>query len=163
MHYVTKVIQKIWNSGGWAPLTVFIAHEILSHVFNAYEAWPQLDIPFHFGGGLAMAFFISRCFQGLPREQMNRSRTVLLELILVGSLTATAAVFWEFGEFGADQLFGTNIQVSLANTMQDVALGLAGAVSFIVFRARQLRAGRAEVIELTLDWLDYRDVHSKLR
>jgi hypothetical protein len=78
---------------------------------------------------------------------------VVLELVLVGSLTATAAVFWEFAEFTVDQLFATNVQVSLANTMKDLALGVAGAGAFILIRARQLRAGGREIREVASEWV----------
>jgi hypothetical protein len=104
---------------------------------------------------LAIAFFISRCFRLLPREMatIKRSRIVLLELLLIGSLTATAAVFWEFAEFTIDQAFGMNVQISLANTMQDLAMGISGATLFIFIRSRQLRVGASELREITSDWL----------
>jgi len=103
-----------------------------------------------------MAFFLSQCFRALPREVVRSSRLVVLELVLIGSLTATAAVFWEFAEFTYDRAFGTNIQVSLANTMQDMAMGIAGASAFMVGRARQLRAGRRELREVASDWMSGR-------
>ena len=153
---ISRAIRKVWYVGGWVPLLVFGTHVFLSRVLDAYKIWPPTDIPMHFMGGLAMAFFISKCFQTLPRGEVRKSRTDILELVLVGSLTATAAVLWEFAEFSVDQFFGTNIQVSLANTIQDMALGLGGASLFIVFRARQLRTGRAEITELALDWIEFR-------
>jgi hypothetical protein len=107
----------------------------------------------HFAGGLAMAFFVSRCFRALPRKGIRSSRLVVLEFILIGSLTATAAVLWEFTEFTLDQIAGSHVQVSLANTMQDMALGILGAVVLIAFRARQLRAGRAELRDVAVEWI----------
>jgi hypothetical protein len=62
-------------------------------------------------------------------------------------------VFCEFAEFTADQLFDRNVQVSLANTMRDMALGVAGSIAFILLRARQLRVGRTEFQEITSDWI----------
>ena len=153
MTFMRIAIRKIWSVGGWAPVLVFSIHLFLSRVLHAYDNWPPSDIPMHFAGGVAIAFFISKCFQTLPREGSKRSRVVVLELILVGSLAATAAVFWEFTEFSVDQIFGTNIQRSLANTMQDMALGISGAAVYILLRARQLRAGTGEIAEVTLDWL----------
>ena len=152
MTEIVKTCWKVLKVGGWAPLLVFATHVFIDRVLNAYELWPPIDIPMHFSGGLAIAFFISRCFQTLPREAVQRSRLVVLDLLLVGSLTATAAVFWEFAEFSLDQVFGTNVQVSLANTMKDMAMGISGAIVFILIRARQLRAGATELKELTVDW-----------
>jgi len=107
----------------------------------------------HFSGGVAIAFFISRCFQALPRGRVRRSRVVLLEPLLIGSLTASAAVCWEFAEFTVDQLFGSNIQTSLANTMQDLAMGISGAIVLILIRIKQLRVGISEVQEFAFDWI----------
>lgn len=153
MKDIAKTFTKILRVGGWAPLLVFSLHVFSGRVLNAYEFWPSFDIPMHFSGGFAIAFFISRCFETLPREAVPRSRRVVLELLLIGSLTATAAVFWEFAEFTLDQVFGSNVQVGLANTMKDMALGIAGSLSFIFIRARQLRAGASELRELTNDWI----------
>jgi hypothetical protein len=149
-----KIGLKILTAGGgWVPMTVFIIHAFLSQVIHLYDLWSPADIPMHFTGGVAIAFFISRCFQLLPRESIKRSRIALLELLLIGSLTATAAVFWEFAEFSIDQLFGTNVQVSLANTMQDMAMGILGSIFLIAIRIRQLHIGTRELREITFDWV----------
>ena len=46
-----------------------------------------------------------------------------------------------------------NVQVSLANTMQDMAMGMLGAVLVITVRVWQLGAGRAEIREVASEWL----------
>jgi len=125
----------------------------VSRVFNGYRLWPSTDIPMHFAGGMAIAYFISRSFRRLPRESVARSRVVVLELLLIGSLTATAAVLWEFAEFAVDQVFASNVQVSLANTMRDLATGLSGGALCILVRSRRLRVGLREFRDLTGDWL----------
>lgn len=149
-----KTSWKIFRVGGWAPFTVFALHVLLGKGFHVYDIWPPIDVPMHFAGGFAFAFFVSRCFQELPRGMVQRSRSVVLELLLIGSLTATAAVFWEFAEFSADQMFGSNIQVSLQNTMKDLAMGVLGSMAFIAVRARQLRVGSIELREITKDWVE---------
>ena len=146
-------LKALTAGGGWIPFLVFTAHLLLSRVLYLYKLWPSIDIPMHFLGGVAIAFFVSRCFQLMPRVSVKRSRVVLLELLLIGSLTASAAVFWEFAEFSYDQLFGTNIQISLANTMQDMAMGILGAIVFILIRIRQLRVGTRELRDITFDWV----------
>ena len=77
----------------------------------------------------------------------------MLELVLVAALATTAAVVWEFAEFSVDQAFGTNVQVSLANTMKDLAVGMAGAGLFLVVRVRQMRAGGHEIRAVVTDWI----------
>lgn len=149
-----KTSWKIFKVGGWAPFTVFALHVLLGKGFHVYDVWPPIDVPMHFAGGFAFAFFVSRCFQELPRGMVQRSRIVILELLLIGSLTATAAVFWEFFEFSLDQIFKSNIQVSLQNTMKDLAMGVMGSMAFIAIRARQIRLGCTELIEITKDWVE---------
>jgi len=144
---------KIFKVGGWAPFTVFVIHVISAKVFNLYELWPEFDVPMHFAGGFAFAFFVSQLFQELPRGLVQRSRSVVLELLLIGSLTVTAAVFWEFFEFTLDQIFKSNIQISLQNTMKDLAMGIIGSMAFIVIRAKQLQVGSSELKEITKDWI----------
>jgi hypothetical protein len=146
---------KILRIGGWVPLLVFTIHLFLSGVVHVYDMWPPFDIPMHFAGGLAIALFVSRCFQTLPREdvRIRKSRVVLLELVLIGSLTATAAVCWEFMEFTGDRLFGSNVQLGLANTMQDMAMGILGAMVVMLVRSRQLHVGSNELREITADWV----------
>jgi hypothetical protein len=134
-------------------LFVFAIHVFIDRVFGLYEIFPPIDIAMHFSGGIAIAYFISSCFQKLPRESIQRDRIAILELLLAGTLTATAAVFWEFAEFSLDLVFGTNVQVSLANTMKDMALGIAGALAYITVRSRQLRIGVSEVHKLTTEWV----------
>ena len=154
MKAIINVAWKIFRVGGWAPVSVVILHGlIVNSILNLYKIWPPIDMPMHFLGGLAFALFVSRCFQELPRGTVQRSRSVVLELLLIGSLTATAAVFWEFTEFTTDQLFNRNVQVSLANTMRDMALGITGSIAFIVIRSRQLRIGRNDLEEITSDWV----------
>ena len=147
------VVEKVFRVGGWAPLMVFGIHVILSRVFNAYVVFPPTDIPMHFAGGVAMAFFISRCFQVLPREVVRSSRLVALELILVGSLTASAAVVWEFVEYACDQAFGSNIQRGLDNTMRDMGLGIAGALVVMALRFRALNARPEELRDVAAEWM----------
>jgi hypothetical protein len=148
-----EAVRKVVLVGGWAPLVVFSTHVFLSRGLNAYRHWPPTDIPMHFAGGLAMAYFISRCFRELPREITRSHRVSILELLLIGSLTTSAAVVWEFVEFTCDRIFESNVQVSLANTMQDMALGMAGAAVVVAARARQLRAGRAALVAVAGDWI----------
>jgi hypothetical protein len=152
MKGVLEACRRVMTIGGWAPLTVFLVH-VVAGVLGAYTRWPDTDIPMHLAGGVAMAFFLSRCFRALSRGVVRSGRLVVLELVLVGSLTITSAALWEIAEFACDRTLGSSIQVSLANTMQDMAIGIAGALAFVVFRARQLRAGRRELRDVVRDWM----------
>jgi hypothetical protein len=135
------IVRVLTVGGGWAPLAVF-ALDVVAVALGLYGPWPAIDIPMHFLGGIAIAFFFSRSFHALPGDSVRADRRALLELLLVGSLTATAAVSWEFLEYTLDHVLGTRFQIDNDDTMKDMAIGIAGGVVFILARARQLRVGR---------------------
>jgi hypothetical protein len=150
---VIKGLVKIFKIGGWAPLALLTIHIFISRVLHLYILWPPTDIPMHFLGGVTTAFLISRCFQFLPRTVYQKDWLALLEIVLIISLTATTAVFWEFQEFIRDQLLGSNIQISLANTMQDLAMGILGASVFAFFRSKRLHIEVRQVKQIATDWV----------
>ena len=153
MEPLRRALFKLFVTGGWAPCLVFSVHVVATQVFGIYEVWPAADVPMHFAGGLSIAFFISRAFRALPREIVRSSRLVVLEAILVLSLGTSAAVVWEFAEFSLDAFAGTNVQVSLANTMQDLAMGMLGAAVMVAIRASQTRARHTDVLHVAEEWL----------
>jgi hypothetical protein len=120
------------------PMTVLVAHLVASKVLNLYMVFPNLDIPAHFAGGLAIAYTSTQILSYLEKEKVTAPLNPVLFLIFIFSLTGTATVFWEFVEFIYDQLLNTNIQISLANTMQDQFMGLLGGVAWIFIYTRQL-------------------------
>ena len=127
------------------PATVLLAHLIASRVLHLYLIFPNLDIPFHFIGGLSIAYMsVSLLSFAIQEKLLPGSLPNSLSLVLIFTVTATATVFWEFAEFIADQLMSTNIQVSLANTMQDQFLGVLGGTTWIMIIARKFDISRAE-------------------
>ncbi len=130
---------------GWAPLTVFITHLVVSYGLDGYTLFPSIDIPIHFLGGFAMAYFLSRCFAALPDRLIARDVRKLTEFVVVASLTTTVTIFWEFAEFTSDALLGTHTQQGLGDTMLDMALGMLGGVCFLLMALRQGSVG--EVIK----------------
>lgn len=114
----------------WAPGAVFLLHVFVSRVLNAYALFPPLDIPMHFFGGVAIAYFCAACLGALPDEAVAaRFRIVLFGAATFAS-TCTAAVFWEFAEFLSDRYFGTHAQGGLEDTLLDLALGAGGGLTF---------------------------------
>jgi hypothetical protein len=81
---------------------------------------------------------------------------IVLEAVLIASLTVTAAVAWELLEFALDTMTGSNLQVSLTNTMQDLALGMLGAAAVVVVRARRTGASSADVSAVAGEWMSGR-------
>ncbi len=112
------------------PAIVLVAHLIASQILHLYTIFPNLDIPVHYMGGLSIAYASTRILSYLEKERITATLNRIVFLILILSVTATAAVFWEFAEFIGDQLLATNIQVSLANTMQDQFMGILGGATW---------------------------------
>jgi hypothetical protein len=118
----------------WPPIVVFLIHRVVLSGLNLYAAYPWIDIPMHFLGGLSIAYSVSSGLTYLQEKKILLPMDTFIHLLLTITTTVTTAVLWEFLEFLTDQFYGTNIQISLANTMQDLFFGMAGAITLIVFR-----------------------------
>lgn len=120
------------------PITVLVAHLVAWKVLNLYAIFPNLDIPSHFAGGLSIAYTSTQILSYLERQKVTARLHPVIFLVLIFSLTATATVFWELAEFIGDHLLHTNIQISLANTMQDQFVGILGGVAWMFIYTRRL-------------------------
>jgi hypothetical protein len=121
------------------PTIVFLIHLMASKIFNLYTIFPNMDIPFHYLGGLSIAYTSAEILLYLEKENFTPRLNRVILMVLILSLTATAAVFWEFAEFIGDRLFHTNIQVSLTNTMQDQFLGVLGGMTIVFIYGKMFR------------------------
>jgi hypothetical protein len=145
-----KILDALWKlflAGGWFPVLVFLIHLFFFFVVNIYTFWPRADVLLHFLGGLSIAYFVSRSWQLVRNGSVNQEWENLLELVLIISLTATAAVFWEFGEYVLDRTFNGNLQVNLLNTMQDLFMGMLGSFVVFIVRIWRLRVENKVVID----------------
>ena len=82
-----------------------------------------------------MAYTSVQILTYLEQEKMSTELNKVVFLLLTFSVTATATVFWEFAEFIGDQWLDTNIQISLANTMQDQFMGILGGATWTFIKA----------------------------
>lgn len=116
------------------PFSLFCLHLVM--VFGGiYERYPRLDIPMHVLGGVFIAYSFSLAVMYLKQRKILSELNVLSRSVFLFTLTATAAVIWEFGEFTIDFLFSTNAQASVEDTILDLFLGLVGGTALIVFLA----------------------------
>ena len=123
---------------GWFPLAVFLAHEYCSHVLDGYGRWPAIDIPMHFLGGLAMAYFLAGVLRTCADQQLLRAPEPILRFVLIFGLVGTIATFWEFAEWTSDHVFGTNCQMNdLGDTLLDQLMGLVGAAAYLLVSLRR--------------------------
>ena len=118
---------------GWFPIAVFLAHEYCSHVLDGYGRWPAIDIPMHFLGGFAMAYFLDGALRTFRDRALLRAPEPILRLLLVFALVGTIATFWEFAEWISDRYFGTNCQMGdLDDTLLDQLVGLLGGLAYLL-------------------------------
>lgn len=134
---MVKVAAQLVRRAGWAPILVFLLHVFISRVLNGYILFPPVDIPMHFFGGVAMAYFLAASFAALPGDAVRGDLRAIAQFVFVVSLTATASIFWEFAEFSSDALFNTDAQLGLEDTLLDMALGIAGGASCVLMSWRQ--------------------------
>ena len=83
------------------PMAIFLVHLAVKGL-GGYEMFPAVDIPFHYMGGLSIAYTASRILLYFESEKITAELNKVIFLVLLFSLTATAAVSWEFAEFLSD-------------------------------------------------------------
>lgn len=137
---------------GWPPALVFLFHILILNALDVYAFFPSVDIPMHFVGGVAIAYFFWRLFAALPERAVDAALRPLAAAIFVVSLTATSAMLWEFAEFTSDALFGTQVQVGIADTMLDMALGLTGGIFFVLIAWRLRIVGSVLPVGVRVKW-----------
>lgn len=116
----------------------------LGEVGAFYERIPVWDNLLHLTSGVMFCAFgcglLGRC-----REE-REARPSGARLLFAVSFALAAGVIWEFIEFTCDKTFGTTMQkptflpgfydTGLIDTMEDLALGFAGALLFALYTAR---------------------------
>lgn len=119
------------REGAWAPLLVFGLHIVASRVYGWYGPYPDLDIPMHFAGGVAIAWFIHRALVNAARAGWLAPFHAVTHVLLVLALVGSSTVLWEFAEYVSDRYFGTHAQGGLQDTLLDMALGCLGGIALL--------------------------------
>ena|SRR5215216_2344289 len=122
------------------PIIIFVLHSISLRILNLYAIFPNLDIPFHYFGGLSIAYASALMVSYMEKERLIPIQNKVISFVLILSVTATVAVFWEFAEFLGDTFLNMNLQGSIANTMQDQFLGILGGLTWAVIYSRRPRS-----------------------
>lgn len=116
------------------PAVVYFFQLMAQIFFQVYEVFPDFDIPMHFLGGVSIGITVCLLLEYFTELKLIEIRHFALFVIYQVSLVVCVAVLWEFHEFLVDQIFGTNIQVGIPDTMFDLFLGmLGGLTSALVF------------------------------
>ena len=107
-------------------------HVIAAQFFNAYDRWWWLDMVMHFCGGLAIAWFFQGAIRSAEANDLISPVQPIIGQILIFTLTATAAVFWEYAEFVSDRFFHTRAQLGVQDTLGDMLLGTGGGLAMLI-------------------------------
>lgn len=117
---------------GWVPFLFFAVHLAVSKGLDAYLHLPWLDIPMHFFGGVAIAFFYWKSLlHPLAASVLGELSSFGRQILGVAAVGATTAV-WEFAEWFTDYLGITEAQVGLDDTILDMLLGFLGGILYLV-------------------------------
>lgn len=115
----------------WAPVLVFGLNMLLWLGFSAYALFPAIDVPMHFIGGVAIAYFAFNAVLAAVSCDLIGTPNMAAVRIMSFFCACSAAVFWEFAEFAGDRYYGTNFQHGLGDTIFDLLLGIVGALCYL--------------------------------
>lgn len=106
------------------PSAILVLHAIAT-ILGWYETYYWFDTPMHFLGGISIGV-ASFYLLGLAGLESKKFHPKLMQILLIISITALAAVAWEVLEFNLDFVLKTNMQPGMADTMKDLCMGLLG-------------------------------------
>ena len=130
-----RILLKWINALGKAsggPLLVFGIHVLALHVFNTYYFFPNFDIPMHFLGGLAIAFFLDRALMSASLLGIIELCHVVPRRVLVFCGTCIVAISWEYSEILKYLSYWIQEPAGLEDSLEDLFFGAAGGIFFIV-------------------------------
>ncbi len=136
------------REGAWAPLFVFGAHILSSRVYGWYGPYPDLDIPMHVAGGVAIAWFLHRAAVNAAHAGWLAPFHAVTHVLLVLGLVGSTTVLWEFAEYFSDRYLGTHAQGGLQDTLLDMALGLCGGIALVALISWRARARSVSLLEI---------------
>ena len=130
-----RILLKWINALGKAsggPILVFGIHLLGLHLFNTYYFFPNFDIPMHFLGGLAIAFFLDRALMSASLLRIIEPCHVVHRRVLVFCGTCIVAISWEYSEILKYLSFWIQEPAGLEDSLEDLFFGAAGVIFFIV-------------------------------
>lgn len=139
----SRLLNWIFEShrqAAWAPWLVFFSAAAMT-ASGAYASHPELDMPTHFVGGIAITYFFSVSIS--RSEDLVGPIPTAIQRVLAISLTSTASIVWEFMEFLVDVNLGTRMNNGVSDTLCDFLFGLLGAIFLVLLESvGVIRRGR---------------------
>ncbi|MCP4093096.1 MAG: hypothetical protein GY747_06565 [Planctomycetes bacterium] len=120
------------RTAAWVPLCFFAFHQLVANVLRAQRIIPWIDMPMHFFGGAAIAYFFWASLRRPEASAALGELTAFARFLFALCGVGAATVLWEFAEWVTDALGLTGAQVSLDDTILDMALGIAGGLCLLL-------------------------------
>ena len=146
MTYYPSVLEK--RFGVYLPntlqivITLFIfSAQVLGEMNNFYDKIPWWDTMLHATSGTILGL-LGFMFVYLLNEKgdANVNLSPIFVVLFAFCFAITMGVFWEFFEYGADRIFGYNMQKfrmpgqdGLVDTMEDLIVDSIGAIVACIF------------------------------
>lgn len=122
------------TEAAWAPVSVLTFY-LVGRALHLYELFPQLDMPSHFIGGVAITYFYRSAIRNSQRIVGDIPFSI--QILLAFTSAGTTIILWEFYENLSDFFFGTHMVRGVEDTFMDMFLGLLGALVLSAFYRRR--------------------------
>lgn len=129
-----------------AVLLAFAMH-VMGHAFGWYAAYDWYDTALHFSVPLVTALVLYGLSQATGWIWDWRKVTAVEVGIYLFSMAVALGTLWECLEFGMDQIFGTQEQDDLYDTMLDLLMDVAGALIGAIAAGLATHYGRRHGLE----------------
>ena len=154
---VRPCLIAVLREAAWAPAGVFCVFVAAAYFFDVFVRYPWIDMPSHFVGGIAIAYFF-RVALARAQDAFGPIAEAVQDFATL-ALALGTALLWELGELACDRFFGTRLSQGAADTASDLFFGLLGALSFLAAAGLTLSRLRAiagaallALIALCLAW-----------
>lgn len=131
---------RIPTSIQWQYAVLLLAGPYVGEHWQMYHLWDPWDKWVHFYSGFFIAFAIVFAL-GVTLRRYQLILPPWVEAVILISVKASVALFWEVAEFIWDGIFGTSAQDDNFDTMTDMILGTTPgfliAAALIIHRTRR--------------------------
>jgi len=110
------------------PVLLYALQSLQQSYLHLYFRYDGFDDVVHFLGGIAMGITGILLLRIAEEEKWLKVSSRVVSILLVVGFVSLMANLWEFHEFLMDRYLGTHTQASIADTMFDMFLGMAGSL-----------------------------------
>lgn len=127
-------IVNTLREAAWAPLGVFLIY-LLGRSLQLFNAFPALDVPIHFAGGVVITYFFRVAIR--HSQRLVGEIPFPVQILFAFTCAGTTTIFWEFYEYVFDLFFNTQMIRGVTDTIVDLFVGLLGALAVSLLYKRR--------------------------